>query len=407
MCARLNNALVVDDDPIFCAVAESFFRGQGLSDVLVANDGADALEIIERRGGNVDFILLDLKMPIMDGMQFLRHMHERGHNAPIAIISGEDPSIVSLARDLAKQHGLNIAGAFEKPLNFRALEELIFELSEPSVDIENDNPGEITECELKLALSQKQFSVHYQPVIEVSNNKFAGVEALARWTHPERGPVSPNLFVPLAEKFELIKELTEFVIQTAINDSKHLSKLAPQFTTSINLSPDLLSDLALPDAIAARIDASGLDRSNFIFEITESKLLQRSTTPMEVLGRLNLMGFELSIDDFGTGYSNLEQLRNFPFSELKLDRSFVGQATTDHRSRASVISIVALGKAFGMRLVAEGVETEADWKFITDLKIDRAQGFKIAKPMPVKDLLNWVITYQRSHNGHKSDSVCA
>lgn len=407
MWSSLNNALVVDDDPIFCVVAESFFRGQGLSDVFVAGHGDDALKILEQRGGNVDFILLDLKMPIMDGIQFLRQMHELGHDAPIIIISGEDPSIVSLAKDLAKQHGLNIAGTLEKPLNFGALEEIISELSKPFADIESDSPGEITEYELKLALSHKQFCVHYQPVIELSTSKFAGVEALARWTHPERGSIPPGLFVPLAEEFGFIGELTEFVIQTAIDDSKQLSKVAPHFTTSVNLSADVLNNLSFPDEIAAWIDASGLDRSKFIFEITESKLVQQSTTPMEILGRLNLMGFELSIDDFGTGYSNLEQLRKYPFRELKLDRSFVGQATVDRRSRASVLSCVTLGKELGMRLVAEGVETEADWQFISDLKIDRAQGFKIAKPMPINDLCDWVITYQRSHDGQNRNFICA
>jgi EAL domain-containing protein (putative c-di-GMP-specific phosphodiesterase class I) len=152
-----------------------------------------------------------------------------------------------------------------------------------------------------------------------------------------------------------------------------------------------LKFIDLPDLLAERIDANGLERTQFIFEITESSLLEKSATPMEVLARMRIMGFELSIDDFGTGHSNIENLRDFPFNELKIDRSFVTNLDTDEFSQESVRASIQLSKKLGLRIVAEGIETQNVLKMITKMGVDQVQGHLIGRPMPPDDFKNWLM----------------
>ncbi|GBF25787.1 putative signaling protein [bacterium MnTg02] len=390
----IKTVLIIDDDPILRVVAESYFKSRGSERIESAANGAEALKIIDARGAGIDFILCDLNMPELDGVQFLRLLKERDYRGPIAILSGEHEAVVVLAENLATKHELNLVGALRKPLNFEQLDQLVRKSEDHLQEYDKTSLSDFKECDLKAALSGGQIRVFYQPKIETATGRIAGAEALVRWDHPERGIVRPQHFVPLAESSSLIEELTNQVIQTAIEDAARWRKLKINFKVAINLSVDVLYNLNLPDEIAARVDASELDRSQFIFEITESRLLEQDTVPMEVLARLRMMGFDLSIDDFGTGYSNLEHLKEFPFTELKIDQSFVAHATTDHRAKASVEASVSLGKKLGLRLVAEGVETAADWGFIAKMGVDQAQGYLIAKPMPMDALLEWYFEYR-------------
>jgi len=397
----VKTVLIIDDDPILRVVAESYFQSRGAQNVESAVNGAEALKIIDAHGAGIDFILCDLNMPQLDGVQFLRLLKERDYRGPIAILSGEHEAVVLLAENLATKHDLNLVGALRKPLNFEQLDQLVRKSEDHPKEYDKTGPSELKKCDLKAALSDGQIRVYYQPKIDIATGRIAGAEALVRWDHPERGIIRPHRFIPLAESSSLIEDLTNQVIQAAIKDVARWQKLKINFQVAINLSVDVLYNLNLPDEIAAHVDASELDRSQFIFEITESRLLEQNAIPMEVLARLRMMGFDLSIDDFGTGYSNLEHLKEFPFSELKIDKSFVSNATTDHRAKASVEASVSLGKKLGLRLVAEGVETAADWEFISNMGVDQVQGFLIAKPMPMDALFEWYFDYRAKYvNGH-------
>ena len=153
---------------------------------------------------------------------------------------------------------------------------------------------------------------------------------------------------------------------------------------SVNLSAETLNLIDFPDEMAARMAAAQLECASMVFEMTESQLLVRSSMSSEILARLRIMGFGVSIDDFGTGYSNIEQLREFPFSELKIDQSFIREASHDKFARASVEASTKLGKHLDLNLVAEGVETEEEWDFVAKSGIDQVQGYYIAKPMPAR-----------------------
>lgn len=398
---KVRTVLVIDDDPILRAVAESYFQSRGAVQVHCAVNGAEALNIIDEQRAHIDFILCDLNMPEMDGVQLLRFLKQRDYTGPIAILSGEQETVVSLAENIAQKHELNIVGALRKPLNFDDLDRLILKSGVQPQDYEADVPSVFTKSELKSAITNDEIVVYYQPKISIATGRIAGAEALVRWNHPDLGIVGPDHFVALAEHCDLIGDLTRFVTRTAIDDAVRWHKLRLKFKVAVNMSVKVLNNLDLPDEIAASVDASGLARSQFIFEVTESRLLEKNTVSMEVLARLRLLGFDLSIDDFGTGYSNIEHLREYPFNELKIDQSFVCKATSDVRAKASVEASVALGKKLGLRIVAEGIEKREDWEYVAKTGVDEVQGFLIARPMPMDSLLEWYFEYRaKCVNGH-------
>ena len=390
----MTSVLLVDDDPIVCEVTKAYFEKSGVERISVAHNGKDALDIVDGHQGALDFILLDLKMPVMDGVQFLRHMHERAYQGTIAIVSGEGTAILSLAMDLARKCGLKVVGPLSKPFGVSSLDALVFTPGtlHPASAAES---AILTANELEAAIEQQQIKAHYQPQTDAATRAVTGVEALARWHHPERGIVAPDMFVPLAEDNGLMPLLTEQMIQNVISDIDVLNRVNGQLSMSINLGAAIMNDTAFPDALARQVDRSGQDRTRFVLELTESKMVDDSVDSMEVLARLDLAGFELSLDDFGTQFSNIEQLTKYPFKELKIDRSFVQSAATDMRSRATVETCVSLGRQLGMRVVAEGVETNEDVRFLSSLGVDLLQGYKIAKPMPIDALEAWAVSYRQ------------
>lgn len=390
----LKQVLLVDDDPILSAVLEAFFLDGRAEKVLTACNGIEAVEIANQHTGDLDFILCDLNMPGMDGVQLLRNISDCGYTGPIAILSGEDRSIVSLAARMASSLNVNLAGVLSKPVNFDELDDIITESLRNSDGQRGRSVAEITETQLQGALANGHITPFYQPKIEVATGKLVGVEALARWICPENGMIGPDQFIPLAEETGQISELTSSIINGVCDSAATWRQLDRDFSIAINLSVGVLNNRDLPDQVALNIATSGLDRSNFTFEITESQLLEQSADPMEVLARLRMMGFGLSIDDFGTGYSNLEMLRDFPFCELKIDRSFVTNAMIDNSARAGAEACIDLGKKLGLRIVAEGVEKMEDWAFVANHKVDHLQGFLIAKPMPMDELKKWISAYQ-------------
>lgn len=396
-----STVLVVDDDPLLCELVRSYFNRTGTAQVIVANNGQQALDFVEQCTNPFDLILLDLKMPIMDGIQFLRHMYQRDYHGAIGIISGESAAVLNLAMQLAKKHGLNVVGHLTKPLNPTLLDALISAPRESQRGTVDDGSITLTAGDLEIALRNRNIVAYYQPQMDAITGDLVGVEALARWQHPRLGVVPPGLFVSIAEEHGLMPLLTERMIENAIGDVEALEGVYRDITVSINLGAAVLANTALPNNIATMVDRCGKKRAQFIFEVTESKLIDDSIDSMEVLARLDLLGFQLSLDDFGTQYSNIEQLKQYPFQELKIDRSFVSAATRDNRSRVLVESCVALGKQLGLRVVAEGVETIEDWNLMKSIDVDVLQGFLFAKPMPIEDLRSWATSYQAANLQNK------
>lgn len=386
-----NTVLIIDDDPILSVVVEAFFRKRGSTIIQKAVNGVDALRIIDGHEHEFDFVLCDLNMPEMDGVSYLRHLKDRSFTTPIAILSGEDGQVVKSAAKLARLHDLNLLGALRKPLNLKELEDLI--VNGPT------NQGEqktgpavpaLPDEDLARLLSERRVVPHFQPKIEMASRRVSGLEALARLYHPNLGVLGPARFIDRVDALGLMPSLTEQMLEHSLNALAELRRLEHDLKMSINVTPVELNDLEFPNRLAAMVEKAGVSSRRVILEITESTLIKRTAEAAETLTRLRIKGFRISIDDFGTGFSNMEQLRQHPFSELKIDQSFVREALTDRFSRACVETSVRFARELGLHIVAEGVETQEQWDHIATTGVDEVQGFLIAQPMVFSDLVPWL-----------------
>ena len=390
-----NNVLIIDDDPILRAISQSYFAALGTKSIFVAGNGRKALQIITDQGGEIDFILCDLNMPELDGLEFLRHLKDQSYRGSIGIVSGEDMSVIETAGRLAKTYQLNIAGMVQKPLCKPAFDELIGKAAKCLEEKTASKRRPVTPEELAAAIEANQIVPHYQPKIAVTDGRICGVEALARWEHPDTGLVPPDLFIPCAEETGLIGPLTQIIINRTVADAARWHSDGIDIHMAINITPHLLEARTFPDELASIVIEADLRPAQFTFEITERTALQNSPLAMEVVARMRLKGFDISIDDFGTGMANLEQLRDFPYSELKIDRSFVQGATDDRFARACLKASAVFARELDMRLVAEGVSNQAEWDMVVAEAVDEVQGFLIARPMPAGEFEDWY----RSYNG--------
>jgi len=242
----------------------------------------------------------------------------------------------------------------------------------------------------------------YQPKVECATGCLAGFEALARWLHPTHGLIMPDRFIPLAENCGLIDALTDEVLDQALDRLSKLFKAgrpsagirpcgdsAESISMSINLSAKTLQDRSFVDRVAVRCRDRHIEPARMVFELTETSAMEDPVSSLALLTRMRMKGFQLSIDDFGTGYSSMLQLVRMPFSEIKVDKSFVMTGQSDE-SRAVVKSVVNLGQSLGIKVAAEGVEDADILEFLTRIGCDLAQGYFIGRPMPGEQIDPWM-----------------
>jgi diguanylate cyclase (GGDEF)-like protein len=247
-------------------------------------------------------------------------------------------------------------------------------------------------ADLRGALDHGEIEVFLQPKLDLVTNTVCGAEALARWTHPTRGPISPADFIGVAEQTGLIRPLTDHIVGRACESIAALDRLGQRLTIAVNISPQDLLDELLCDRVARRLDQHGVGADRVILEITEGTLVHDSPRTRANLTRLHDSGIRLAIDDFGTGYSSLSYLRQLPVSELKIDRSFITNLVVEAQDETIVKSTVDLGHNLGLQVVAEGVETSQVADRLRDLGCDIAQGYGICRPVPFGQFVSWLST---------------
>ena len=252
---------------------------------------------------------------------------------------------------------------------------------EPAMDAELDD-RRFLEREIKRALDEQAFKVHYQPIVSADGARIVGAEALLRWNHPERGAIAPGDFVPVAEACGLMKRLGEFVLRRALSDARRW----PGLFISVNLSPVQVRDPGMVALVAEVLAENGLPASRVVLEMTEGVLIDNPDEAKTRLDALQALGVKLALDDFGTGYSSLSYLQRFRFDKLKIDRGFVAPLGGSPSSQAMVQAIVALGRALDIGLLAEGVETEEQRVLLRLAGCDEMQGFLFARPGPAEAL---------------------
>lgn len=390
--ARLR-VLVVDDMKLMRDMASAMLRAQGIGSVETCDDGSTALAALDRLADaalSCDLMLLDLNMPGMDGIEVLRHLADRGYDGQIALFSAESARVLRTAETLARAHNLNILGFVEKPLTDSAIGDLLGKLSRGGARAAINTAEPLSEAELLDGIRLGQIEIMVQPKVSMQTRQPVGVEALARWRHPQRGVIGAGQFIPLAENGVAAEPLFEAILGLALRAAGLWRAEGLGLQMAVNLSTANLKRLDLPQRIAAAVNDHGLKPADIVLEVTESRLIDDQTAALEVLTRLKLKGFNLAIDDFGTGYSSLEQLQRFPFEEMKIDRQFVGMAVADQAARAIVSSSVRLARKLGMTAVAEGIENQADWDCAAGLGCDIAQGYFIAAPIRPEALPAWI-----------------
>jgi EAL domain-containing protein (putative c-di-GMP-specific phosphodiesterase class I)/CheY-like chemotaxis protein len=385
--------LILDDEPFMHKLLARMLAIHGCTSVVASDNGYAALALLDNPHDVPNLILLDLNMPVMDGLEFVRHLVERQYTGSLILISGEDERMQQAAEKLAQAHKITVLGHLHKPPAQEGLAALIGQWM-PSQSEFRAAKNAYGADELRAAIAHGELVNYYQPKVEIASGRVVGVETLVRWRHPRDGLVPPDQFISVAEAHGLIDELTRVVLAGAFAQSKLWQDAGLILQVAVNLSMDNLASLAFLDEVVGLAAKAGVQPQTMELEVTETRLMADLRTPLEILTRLRLKRFRLSIDDFGTGNSSLAQLRDLPFDELKIDQSFVHGAWKNEKLRALFDSSLGLAKQLGMEVVAEGVEDQADWNFVRTAGCDIAQGYFIAKPMPAADLPGWIQSWQ-------------
>jgi EAL domain-containing protein (putative c-di-GMP-specific phosphodiesterase class I) len=353
-----------------------------------AADGFQALDLLRTLPHLPEVILVDLDMPGMDGIEFIGHIAQERLAKSIAVVSAMDPSLLHTVQVMAQASGLRVLGAVEKPLSPGKLTHLLSLYEEEPDPSSNPVHVSVTLEQVREALGNGEIFPHFQPQAEFGNGKIVGVEALARWQLADGRMVPPVSFVPMIESAGLIDDLTTHMLVESCRWYARWKSAGLDLRVSVNVSASNLTGPEVADRYEKILREHGMPPEDMILEITESSVMSDTARGLGMLARLRLKGFGLSVDDFGTGYSSLSQLSQIPFTELKIDQGFVGGSPNQARKRAVIETSLDLARKLDLQVVAEGVETMAEWQLLAQLGCDFAQGYLISPAVAGDKLLD-------------------
>jgi EAL domain-containing protein (putative c-di-GMP-specific phosphodiesterase class I)/FixJ family two-component response regulator len=388
--------LLLDDDPLLLLLLSRMLKQLGYTNVVACSNGEEALRQLGNSGMAVDVIMLDINMPEMDGIEFIRRLAACRYTGSLILVSGESGRVFDSVARLIEAQQLCALGHLHKPVQPEQLAVLLGRLKRNTGQgmLQSAAPHAYQAAELRAAIAGGQLINHYQPKVTLATGEFVGVECLVRWQHPRDGLVFPDQFIGLATGLGLIAELTRAVVSAALQQARAWGREGYRVPVAINVTMDDLTALDFPDVIEALAAAAGIEPQLITLEVTEGQMQRNLSTVLDVLSRLQLKRFQMAIDDFGTGHSSLAQLRDLPFDELKIDRGFVHGATADTTRQAICIASIRMAHQLRMQVVAEGIETRDDWDLMRHLGCDAGQGYFIARPMPAAALLDWLTKWQ-------------
>ncbi len=374
----INDSLGHDaGDMLLVAIAGRLRGSLRASDVVARLGGDEFVVILEETAErhDVERIAGDLLVSLSQPLQLSGHECHTTASIGIAVYPADGSDVQTLTKNadmamyLAKEDGKNGFRFFSNEVRAQSIERLTMESA------------------LRRALERDQFSLDYQPKVDMASGRISGVEALLRWSHPELGKVSPGQFIPLAEEIGLIVPIGRWVLKEACAQNMAWQRGGLEAVTmAVNLSPRQFGDPHLLDDIDEALAASGMPPELLQLEVTESMVMRNVTRAVRVLDAIQYRGIRLAIDDFGTGYSSMSLMKQFPIDTIKIDRSFVRDLPDDSEDVAIAQAIISMGKALGMTIVAEGVETSEQREFLRAHACDEMQGFLFSRPLPPRDL---------------------
>ncbi|MHB1516575.1 MAG: EAL domain-containing response regulator [Acidiferrobacteraceae bacterium] len=386
--------LILDDEPFQLKLLSRQLANLGLDRVDTFTSGQAALALLEQQASDVQMIFLDLNMPGMDGVEFIRRLVDIHYTSALVLVSGEDERILDTSVRLARAHHLNVLGHVNKPVQPETIRALLKRWRNMAPKTAGEARKRYSAAQVRHAVASGELVNYYQPKVEVMSGALKGVETLVRWRHPDDGLVFPDQFIGVAEEHGIIDDLTRIVLTEALAQARRWREAGLVLRIAVNVSMDNLARLDFTDFVLGQIVRAGGAPDELILEVTESRLMTNTLASLDTLTRLRLKKISLSIDDLGTGNSSLAQLRDIPFDEIKIDRSFVHGACRDNTRNAIFTASLAMARQLGIVTVAEGVEDQADWDFLRQQGCDLAQGYFIARAMPAEDLPAWLADWE-------------
>lgn len=387
--------LILDDEQFMLKLLARMLANQGFTSVVCCDNGRDALAQVDNQATRPDLILLDLNMPEMDGIEFVRYLVDRQFTGSLILVSGEDERMLRTAEKLVHAHNIPMLGYLQKPVKPDALQAMLA-LWAPPLPAKPSKAKKVYSAEeISAAIKEGALINYYQPKVAVASGTVIGVETLVRWHHPVDGLIFPDQFIAVAEAHGLINDLTQQVLTQAFAQAKNWQQAGLELRVAVNVSMDNLASLDFQNLVVDLAAKAGVSPHKVVLEVTESQLMGDIRVSLEILTRLRLKRFHLSIDDFGTGHSSLAQLRDIPFDELKIDQGFVHRAWKDETLRVIYDTSLALAKQLNMEAVAEGVEDRDDWDLLRRTGCDLAQGNFISKPLLAEEIPGWIETWKQ------------
>jgi EAL domain-containing protein (putative c-di-GMP-specific phosphodiesterase class I) len=379
--------LVVDDERIQRMIISRAVESLGFIADAAGTLEEAATRLAERR---YDAVVLDLSLGEAEGISLLQALRASISDPLLIFISRLDDRVRTASMRLAAALGLRVVGALEKPVAASALRDLL--RSAPiRLSADEDLPAAApTAQELADGLEHNEIYAEFQPKIALADGRVVGMEALARWPRSGAAWIPPASFIPLAEQNGLIVKLTYRIMREALAACRRWRIAHPSWSVAVNISPLVLADTALPENIDRLLQEAELGPGALIAEITESSVISNPLIAAEVLTRLRIKGINLSLDDFGTGHSSLLSLLRLPFSELKIDRSFVSNCDSDPEACKIVRATVSMARELGLTVVAEGIETVPVARMLREMGCDIGQGWYYGHSMPEKTLQAWL-----------------
>ncbi|WP_317203744.1 EAL domain-containing response regulator [Janthinobacterium sp.] len=313
--------------------------------------------------------------------------------AGFILSSALEPELLASAETVVRGYGIPLLGVLSKPIQAERLRQMLVQfMARQSVGAapEPARPAlPWSKRALLAALDAQQFQPFFQPKFDLASRRLDGVEILARWAHPELGILAPLQFIDLMEREGLIDRLTETIFRQSLACARQWEEAGEALPMALNISPLTLQNIGTPERILSMCNEYGIAPELITIEVTETAVAKNPRNVLETVTRLRMNGFRISLDDFGTGYSSLQQLSEIPFTELKIDRSFVSGMAHSAKSRAILETIMQLAATLKLRTVAEGIETAAELEVMRGLGAVSGQGYLFARPMSAADLRRW------------------
>jgi EAL domain-containing protein (putative c-di-GMP-specific phosphodiesterase class I) len=369
---------IVDDDPGFRDFVAATARACGYDTYATADAAAFERHITAR---HADLAMLDLVLHQLDGIALMLRLSQHGVDTPLIIAARIDNRVLQAARRLGEARGLRIVAAMHKPVHEGALRALL-------ADARQEKP--LAPAALAAAIARDEFVLRYEPCVDLRTRRIVGVEALVRWHHPDLGLLPPSCFIPLAEEHALIDPLTDLVFAKAIAQLASWRRDGLPLRCSVNLSARSVGNTALLERAFALCRAHGVDPAHLAIEITETSSARDVTQLGDTVALLRSHGCEVAIDDLAAGTAALTRLQHLPFTEIKLDRSFVAGMARSRECRNVVEATISMAHDFRLRVVAEGVENALLLQCLAAQGCDLGQGYGISRPLEAARLPDFV-----------------